>query len=146
MWRRGKKRIRQQTVCVCVSEVCSTRAQTETAYFFPQRHEVLVGFEDVRQSLPDVFLLHAGQHGGRQEQRETPLLPVESRLTIDQQGRPLATDPGSIPAVGSEESDRVPSPDCRLRICIGGISECQTHSETSCLCTLRTNQYFLHEA
>lgn len=42
--------------------------QRGAAYFFPRGHEVLVGFEDVRQSLLDVFLLHAGQHSGGQEQ------------------------------------------------------------------------------
>lgn len=55
----------------CVSEVYRQRAEgdkEEPAYFFPRGHEVLVGFEDVRQSLLDVFLLHAGQHGGGQEQ------------------------------------------------------------------------------
>lgn len=46
-------------------------------YFFPRRHEVLVGFEDVCQSFFDVFLLRAGQHSRRQEQRQAPLLSVE---------------------------------------------------------------------
>lgn len=50
--------------------------QRGAAYFFPRGHEVLVGFEDVRQSLLDVFLLHAGQHSGGQEQWQTPLLSV----------------------------------------------------------------------
>lgn len=60
-----------------------TKTKTKTkgaAYFFPWRHEVLVGFEDVCQGLLDVSLLHAGQYGGRQEQRKTPFLSVEGRL------------------------------------------------------------------
>lgn len=63
---------------VCQKFITKGEKETkEASYFFPRRHEVLVGFEDVRQSLLDVFLLHAGQHGGGQEQRETPLLSAE---------------------------------------------------------------------
>lgn len=60
---------------VCVSEYCQkfiSRAAKDKkggAYFFPRRHEVLVGFEDVRHSFLDVFLFHAGQHSRGQEQR-----------------------------------------------------------------------------
>lgn len=46
------------------------------AHLLPRGDQVLVGFEDVSQSLLDVFLLHAGQHSWRQEQRQTPLLPA----------------------------------------------------------------------
>lgn len=48
------------------------------AHLLPRGNQVLVGFEDVRQSLLDVLLLHAGQNSGGQEQRQTPLLPVGS--------------------------------------------------------------------
>lgn len=48
------------------------------AHLLPGGNQVLVGFEDVSQSLLDVFLLHAGQHSGRQEERQTPLLPVRA--------------------------------------------------------------------
>lgn len=46
------------------------------AHLLPRGNQVLVGFEDVCQSLLDVLLLHAGQNSGGQEQRQTPLLPV----------------------------------------------------------------------
>lgn len=48
------------------------------AHLLPGGDQVLVGFEDVSQSFLDVFLLHAGQHSGGQEQRQTPLLPVRA--------------------------------------------------------------------
>lgn len=65
-------------MCTCVlSEVWNKGSERHKAYFFPRRHEVLVGFEDVRQSLLDVFLLHAGQHSRGQKQWKTPLLPAE---------------------------------------------------------------------
>lgn len=74
-------------MCAVCARVCCHRFATRAgkdkkgaAYFFPRRHEVLVGFEDVRQSFLDVFLLHAGQHSRGQEQRKTPLLPAESRV------------------------------------------------------------------
>lgn len=71
-------------VCECVY-VCrefinkGKVRQSETAYFLPWRHEVLVSLEDMCQSLLDVFLFHAGQHRGGQEQWQTPLLPTERR-------------------------------------------------------------------
>lgn len=72
-------------LCTCVFVCCQkfrTKAAKDkkgAAYFFPRRHEVLVGFEDVRQSFLDVFLLHAGQHSWGQEQQKTPLFSVEGR-------------------------------------------------------------------
>ena len=56
-------------VCVCQKFINKGKERQKCAgYFFPWRHEVLVGLEDVCQSFLDVFLLHAGQHGRRQEQ------------------------------------------------------------------------------
>lgn len=66
---------------MCPKFVKKGKGKTKRAgYFFPWRHKILVGFEDVCQSLPDVFFFHAGQNGGRQEQRKTPLLSAERRL------------------------------------------------------------------
>lgn len=67
--------------CVCCQKFITRAAKDKkgAAHFFPRRHEVLVGFEDVRQSFLDVFLLHAGQHSRGQEQRKTPLFSVEGR-------------------------------------------------------------------
>ena len=87
-WILHQKTKRRCVYCVCVYVCVRVRSllrrakttQKRAAYFFPRRHEVLVGFEDVHQSLLDVFLLHAGQHGGRQEERQTPLLSVEGEI------------------------------------------------------------------
>lgn len=50
-----------------------------TVYLFTRRHQVLVGLEDVSESFFDVFFFHARQHCGRQEQRQTPLLPADAQ-------------------------------------------------------------------
>lgn len=39
----------------------------------------MVGLEDVSESFFDVFFFHARQHCGRQEQRQTPLLPADAQ-------------------------------------------------------------------
>lgn len=63
---------KRESVCarVCCQKFVTRAGKDKkgAAYFFPWRHEVLVGFEDVRQSFLDVFLLHAGQHSRGQEQ------------------------------------------------------------------------------
>lgn len=56
------------------------KGRRNTLYLFTRRHQVLVGFEDVSEGFFDVFLFHAGQHGGRQEQRQTPLLPADVQV------------------------------------------------------------------
>lgn len=68
-------------VCVFCQKFLTKAAKDKkgATYFFPRRHEVLVSFEDVRQSFLDVFLLHAGQHSRGQEQRKTPLFSTEGR-------------------------------------------------------------------
>lgn len=68
-------------VSVCVRSLLARAKKDKrgAAYFLPRRHKVLVGFEDVRQSLLDVFLLHAEKNSRGQEERKTPLLSVEGR-------------------------------------------------------------------
>lgn len=73
---RGERGAGSVHMCVRSLLVKGRGRQRGAAYFFPRGHKVLVSFEDVRQSLLDVFLLHAGQHCGGQEQWQTPLLSV----------------------------------------------------------------------
>lgn len=62
-----------------------------TLHLFTRRHQVLVGFEDVSEGFFDVLLLHARQHGWRQEQRQTPLLPADPRPVRIIGGHSVAT-------------------------------------------------------
>lgn len=60
-----------------------------TVYLFTRRHQVLVGLEDVSESFFDVFFFHARQHCGRQEQRQTPLLPADAQKKRKEKKRSL---------------------------------------------------------
>lgn len=58
-----------------------------TVYLFTRWHQVLVGFEDVSEGFFDVLLFHAREYSGRQEQRQTPLLPAHAQYTEIREGR-----------------------------------------------------------
>lgn len=75
IWRKEKRKMNSHAL----AENRQKEESRSTFYLFTRRHQVLVGLEDVSESFFDVFLFHARQHCGRQEQRQTPLLPADAQ-------------------------------------------------------------------
>lgn len=75
IWCKEKRKMNSHTL----AENRQKEESRSTVYLFTRRHQVLVGLEDVSESFFDVFFFHARQHCGRQEQRQTPLLPADAQ-------------------------------------------------------------------